>query len=285
MGAYAFADNPNLRWIGLPGPSSYSSVYTVSDVEALVGSRRLWLESGQFSGCSGLSNIVNLEFQRSFSTNAIVGCNSLPFLNLFYVDNVGVDYQTDMQNVPVSYIHIGPTLASRLSIMVSMFQGCSMLDHVTIATSTGPDGYQFSIPDNCFSGISTLTSVDGLYSCSGIGAYAFAGTNIEFNKPDQLMCAQNIGDYAFNGCQHVDVNYLGNCQHIGSYAFENNPNIPELIFGPSMEYIGEMAFVSCSNLYAVYFNNDKSSVPNITMETNAFADCGNLTNVCLTNTQ
>lgn len=211
MGAYAFAGNPNLRWIGLPGPSLYSSVYTVSDVEALVGSRRLSLDNHQFSGCSGLSNIINLEFQKSFSTTAIVGCNSLPFLNLFYVDHMSnIGGSADMDNVPVSYIHIGPALASQLSTMVSMFQGCSMLEHVIVATSTGADGYQFSIPDNCFSGIATLTSVDGLYSCSGIGSHAFAGTNIEFSNPDQLMYVRSIGNYAFNGTE-VDVGYLGNC--------------------------------------------------------------------------
>ena len=279
IGAYAFGHNPNLRWIGLPGPS-----HDISDISEMDQIRRLSLESSQFYGCSGLSNIINLEFQTSFSTNAIVGCNSLPFLNLFYVDTVSVDNSTDMAGIPVSYIHIGPALASQLSTMVSMFQGCSMLNKVTIATSTGPDGYKFSIPDYCFSGLSTLTSVEGLYSCSGIGSYAFVGTNIEFSNPDQLMYVQSIGEYALNGCPYVDVNYLWNCRHIGTCAFENNSNISELIFGPSMEYIGDGAFDLCTNLYGVYFHNDESSMPNITMGSYAFAACGNLTNVCLTNT-
>ena len=211
MGAYAFAGNPNLRWIGLPGPSLYSSVYTVSDVEALVGSRRLSIDNHQFSGCSGLSNIINLEFQKSFSTNAIVGCNSMTFLNLFYVDEVVNCSFTDLGGIPISGIHIGPQLASKLYTMIDIFHGCSMLEHVIVATSTGSGGYQFSIPDNCFSGIATLTSVDGLYSCSGIGSHAFAGTNIEFSNPDQLMYVRSIGNGAFNGCQQVDVDYLGNC--------------------------------------------------------------------------
>ena len=284
MGARAFADNPSLRWIGLPGPSLYSSVYTVSDVEALVGSRRLNIDNGQFSGCSGLSNIINLEFQKSFSTTAIVGCNSLPFLNLFYVDSMSnIGGSADMDNVPVSYIHIGPALASQLSTMVSMFQGCSMLNRVTIATSTGDSGYQFSIPDYCFYGISTLTSVEGLYSCSGIGEGAFIETNIEFSNPDQLMYVRNIGNYAFNGTQ-VDVGYLGNCEYIGASAFVDNPNISELVFGSSMYYIGERAFDSCTNLNVVYFNNDSSSMPNIAIGSNAFVNCSNLTDVCLTNT-
>ena len=211
MGAYAFAGNPNLRWIGLPGPSLYSSVYTVSDVEALVGSRRLSIDNHQFSGCSGLSNIINLEFQKSFSTNAIVGCNSMTFLNLFYVDEVVNCSFTDLGGIPISGIHIGTQLASKLNTAVDIFHGCSMLEHVIVATSTGSGGYQFSIPDYCFYGMSTLTSVEGLYSCLGIGESAFAGTNIEFSKPDQLMYVRNIGNGAFNGCQQVDVDYLGNC--------------------------------------------------------------------------
>jgi hypothetical protein len=246
-------------------------------------SRRLYMDNGQFSGCSGLSNIINLEFQKSFSTNAIVGCNSMTFLNLFYVDEVVNCGGTDLYDVPISGIHIGPQLASQLDTMVGLFQGCSMLEHVIVATSTGADGYQFSIPDNCFSGIATLTSVEGLYSCSGIGSHAFAGTNIEFSNPDQLMYVQNIGDYAFNGTE-VDVGYLGNCGYIGAGAFAGNPNISELVFGPSMYYIGERAFDSCTNLNVVYFNNDSSSMPNIAIGSNAFVNCSNLTDVCLTNT-
>ena len=120
MGADAFAYNPNLKWIGLPGPS-----HDISDISEMDQSRRLSIDNGQFSDCSGLSNIINLEFQKSFSTNAIVGCNSLPFLNLFYVDEVVDCNNQDMENVPVSYIHIGPELASQLSAMIPLFAGCS----------------------------------------------------------------------------------------------------------------------------------------------------------------
>ena len=277
MGAGAFAYNPNLKWIGLPGPS-----HDISDITQMDQSRRLSINNGQFYGCSGLSSIINLEFQKSFSTTAIVGCNSLPFLNLFYVDEVVNCSGRDLAGVPISGIHIGPQLASRLDTMVTIFHGCSMLEHVIVATSTGSDGYQFSIPDYCFYGLSALTSVEGLYSCSAIGSEAFAGTNIEFSKPDQLMYVQNIGNGAFNGCQHVNVNYLGNCAYIGEGAFAYNSNISELIFGPSMYYVGAEAFDFCTNLNVVYFNN--TLYPSITLGSNAFANCRNLAEVCLTNT-
>ena len=85
------------------------------------------------------------------------------------------------------------------------------MQKVIIATSTSDGGYQFSIPDYCFYGISTLTTVDGLYSCVSIGASAFTGTQVTFSKLDQLMYVLDIGSFAFQDCPTVNVDYLGNC--------------------------------------------------------------------------
>lgn len=61
-----------------------------------------------------------------------------------------------------------------------------------------------------------------------------------------------VGQYAFYGCEQLEVVDLPNATSIGNYAFPNCANLTEVDV-PNVTEIGEYAFQGCTNLMTVNF--------------------------------
>ncbi len=246
------------------------------------------IESEAFSGCSSLTKVEILASVTDMGEDVFLGCNGL-----VSAGPIGGGYNLEFgwEKVIPAYAFFGcNSLASVnipsgvISIGEYAFSGCSRLTSVKIPstvtdiavymfedcnqlTSAGPIGggytYEFGweemIPDNAFSGCSSLTSVKIPASVTSIGEDTFSGCS-------GLTSAGPIGGgyaYEFEWEKVIPANAFSGCGGLTSV------NIPS-----SVTYIGYDAFSYCSSLASV---NIPSSV--ISIGDNTFKCCDSLTSV------
>ena len=90
----------------------------------------------------------------------------------------------------------------------------------------------------------------------------------DLTLPDTL---ETIGEYSLIGCAFKTFIVPENVKNIRSYAFQNCPNLEEIIFNEKLEIINTGIWWGCSNLKRVDFSNTKL----LTTFTD-FRDCVNL---------
>ena len=173
------------------------------------------IESGAFSGCSGLTSVVIPDSVTNIGSYAFSGCTGLT--SVVIPDSVtsiesGAFY--GCSRLPSFTIPNGVT-----SIGSSTFSGCTGLTSVVIPGSvTSIEANAFS---NC-SGLVSITIGDGVTS---IGNYAFSGCTslTSFTIPDSVT---TVGQYVLSGCsslESVTIPFVGEgrktAKDSGQYPF------------------------------------------------------------------
>lgn len=101
-------------------------------------------------------------------------------------------------------------------------------------------------------------------------------TLVEFQFPENV---DSIGSSAFANCSKLAITSLSqSITTIGGYAFQNCYYLALTSLPSNLTYIGKSAFVNCSRLRAITFTNNAEN-PGITIESNAFQNCTNLTTI------
>lgn len=113
------------------------------------------------------------------------------------------------------------------------------------------DTYQAEIPDK----------VDGA-PVKALGKYAFAEKSDAKPKLGKVVISasiEEIGYGSFRGCSELeDVQFGGNEEVIGEYAFYQCTSLDEITIPESVETIKYGAFAGCSNLSKIVINNDNT---------------------------
>ena len=131
-----------------------------------------------------------------------------------------------------------------------------------------------TIPDEFFSGCSSLTSVDGLSNVTTIGAYAFSQcSSLAFIN---LSNVQSIGNYAFEYCSSLTSIDLSNVQSIGNWAFVFCSEL-QLDDLSNVTSVGEWAFSGCRSFSSIDLSNAT------TIGNSAFSNCDQLQSIELSN--
>ena len=99
-----------------------------------------------------------------------------------------------------------------------------------------------------------------------IGNGAFKSCGIDIKLPESL---EEIGDFAFSGCDLGDLILPDGLRSIGPYAFSYCRGITELTIPDSVISIGDYAFSGCKNLKDISIPDSELTIGN-----HAFSDTG-----------
>lgn len=174
------------------------------------------LDSGVFSGCTSLKEVVAMDKMGTINSNTFMGCTSLEeaditglhisgdrvFANCTSLKTIKTDYYTAfgasmfegctaLEEVTL----YNPTISDRA------FANCTSLETVNFGKATDADkSTVFTIGDSAFRGDNSLTAVNfNGYSVRSIGDYAFAECTAltSFTLPAGL---EHLGNNPFRGC-------------------------------------------------------------------------------------
>lgn len=147
-----------------------------------------------------------------------------------------------------------------------------LFDGKTALKSVKLGKYTEMIGDECFSGCTSLYSVERLDGVWSVGAGAFDGTAWLEAKTDEFVVVGDSVLIKYNG-EAAYVEIPDTVKHIGG-AFELNTYVTYVVIPDSVYTIGSYAFFGCERLYAVDFGKN---VQYIGMY--AFNDCGKITSL------
>ena len=179
-----------------------------------------------FSGCSSLSSIEIPEGVTEIGGYAFYECSSLSSIE----------------------IPEGVT-----EIRDSIFYGCSSLK------TAGPTGsgcnYEFGwtekIPNNAFSGCSSLSSIEIPEGVTEIGSRAFSGCS-SLSSIEIPEGVTEIGEDAFDGCSSLSsIEIPEGVTKIGSSTFSGCRSLSSIEIPEGVTEIGSHAFSGCSSLSSI----------------------------------
>lgn len=203
-----------------------------------------------FKGCDDLIDITIPDSITKIDDCAFYGCTSLKSINIpESVETIGAStfaYCNSLTNITIPKIvaDIGPfafencinltdVYIESISLHVDeyAFMGCQNLSNIEI----NPFNFTHEVIDNCLIEIASQKVIKGLKNCDKIPADG---------------SAEEIGSFAFRGCQHLTNMFIPDC----------------------IEFIGGGAFASCENISCIEVNEDNPvyhSDNNCFIETNS----------------
>ena len=218
--AYKYSDK-NATMSVCSNYSGYSGAIVIPSMlgHPLYGLRLVTgIESGAFSGCSGLTSITIPNSVTSIGFSAFRGCTGLTSITI-------------------------PNCLT--SIESRTFEGCTGLTFIAIPNNVT------SIGDNAFSGCTGLTSVTIPNSVTSIGYSAFSDCTglTSITIPNSVT---SIGDNAFQGCTGLtSVTIPNSVTSIGHFTFDGCKGLTSITIPNSVTSIGGFAFENCSELINV----------------------------------
>jgi hypothetical protein len=226
------------------------------------------IETGAFSGNTGLTGTLTIQCEGSIGNNAFSGCSGL----------------SGTLTVPATVTGLGSwafsgcsgftvlNLNSSGGIGGGAFDSCSGLVSADLSTFSG------SIGNNAFYGCTALEgSITIPATVTTIGDYAFYLTGLEELV---LQSVGNIGEFAFSNLSNLASLTLQCSGNIGRSAFESCTSLQDTLTIPAgVTGIGDQTFRGCTGLTSVDFTAYTGS----TIGPHAFRDCSNITSLTFDN--
>ena len=244
-----------------------STVINISD-EAFMGMTNL--EEVIFDDYSCLFNIGNMAFAGCTNLSKFGYENDDDLTFPTYVTNVGeyAFYGTNFDTINVNeYIEmIGESAFANIDVLSNINVDIYNIDYYSV------NGVLFSYDDELIQ--YPIAKNIQTYS---IPAYISEISDNAFKNAINLTTVnfgnvESIGNYAFSGCENLEVVYMPDTiTEIGLAAFENCSNIYAVSFSYNLVTIGDFAFKGCTSLFWIEI---PSSVQEIGDE--AFCDCTSL---------
>ena len=265
-------------------------------------------QSGNFAGCTKLSEVVLHEGVESIDEFAFNGCkdllsielpNSITTIGSYSFAGTGL---TSIE-IPNSVTSIGQSafegtgltsieIPDKVSTIENYtFRNCSSLNSVTLPNSV------VTIGNEVFKGCSSLTSIVIPDDVTAIGSSAFRDCNnlASINLPNGINslatglfygCAGltsvtgvsnviSVGENSFYNCsalESIDIGHI--LEDIGNSAFYGCASLNSLVASDRLVSIGEQAFFNCTSLEEFVMSETTQSIGNL-----AFYHCGNLQNI------
>lgn len=186
------------------------------------------IDDGAFYNCADIISVIIPDSIESIGNQAFYNCSGI--LNLTIPDSVK-------------------------SIGSSAFWGCSSLQSITLPFIGSGDekathlGYIFGAAK--YSDIS--------YYPSGVESIRYVPTTLKTITISDKC--ENIGDYAFYGCQYISTVNIGkSVKNIGAYAFYQNSSLTSATIPNSVENIGNEAFYNCRKLATITLGENIESI-------------------------
>lgn len=282
IGNSSFEDCANISSVALPSKSYTIGNQAFFNCTSLTGTPNLSHCSSigyyAFANCTKLTGALNLSRCSSIEKYAFSNCTGIrsvafpttPYIieECAFANCIGITGPIDLSGcisigenafVNCSGITGSINLSNCTSVGKSAFAGCS-----GIASMTCPTHNVSVIPENCFSGCSSLK-------------YFNRDANAEFNLTDITSIEAN----AFQNCTGITGSIdLSDCTSIGKNAFSGCCDLTSVIWPiDKVSAIPENCFSDCSDLK--YFNRDANAEFNLTGITfigvNAFQNCTGIT--------
>lgn len=243
IGSYTVSDIPTLE-----------TVYFSDDVRTI--------GDYAFSDCTQLLELSGLEQVRTIGMYAFSGCGAIKNVTLSEIERIGQYAFYGCSQLQT--VMIGEKLRE---MQIHAFEGCSSLNSVTIASS---------VPDQAFSGVSSIRTVFVQSPASSVGKEAFSRcAALDMVKFDASVSMIDSG--AFEKCASLTSVILPeNLVSIGEYAFSECTGLRILSLPENLRQIGVQAFYGCSMLTEININAE-------TIGNRAFAGCTGLRNVSFEN--
>ncbi len=290
VGAAAFQGCTTLTSLSLPRelpmiPSNLCNA-CVSLTSINLPRRAQIIGAGAFSGCWSLTSVSIPTNIYTIGESAFAGCTSLVDLKLS--DHVVIIRESAFQGcLALPSVTLPESLRY---VESSAFAGCWALATVTLTTGQtrfGTDVFAGSavtsvnispsvtrIPENAFTGCTSLKSVTFPIAVTNIGASAFASCHSlsEIVLPDYLT---SIDSAAFSDCKSLRaINIPRGVQTISADAFLLCTSLSSLALTNGLRNIASQAFYGCTNLTSLTL---PATVTNI--EESAFGFNNNLSAV------
>lgn len=270
----AFENCSSIETITIPdslkdiGESAFYNCSKLKSVNVYTNSNLNSIGNSAFEDCSELESLHLPNSLTHIGIKAFANCTSFGGI-------IGSD--SDSDNI-ISMLTIPKNVETL---------GDNCFQNTYIQTLNIPEGSKLEkIPDYAFNGCSNLINIfieesrDFKSNIKTIGLHAFDGCinlcNITKNGKTQSLELPNsieyVGDYAFNGCQHISsVRMPENLKNLGNYCFNTSLNtifyIPHyLITPPKFSKLGqEVKDIDSNPVYPFgqSFNNGKIVQPEI----------------------
>ena len=276
--SYAFGDCGQLTSVNIPqtvnsiGASAFNGCIKLTSVNIPNGIAAI--EANTFKDCQSLSYISLPSSITSIGSYAFSGCANLSSINFSNSQNItevgdNAFYGTAWLNNQSGLLYIGKVA----------YKYCGTMP--TGTNITLKDGTT-RISKGAFSDCSGLASIDLPESLTTIGGSAFSGcTSLKEITIPRNMVSMGLGTSSsvFYGCSGLKkVTIL--CPNIGSWWFRDLSSLEEIVFGNSVESIGEHAFYFCKGLTSIVIPETVTTIGN-----EAFSMCTNLSSVTIGNSQ
>jgi uncharacterized repeat protein (TIGR02543 family) len=239
------------------------------------------INSGAFSGCNSITEIVVPNSVTSIAQGAFEECSNLKKLTIPFVGssrtpsyyNGRLDYIFGSQTYLVPSTLENITITDQTTISTNAFKNCSFIKNVVI--EEGLETIQYS----AFEGCSSLINVSLPESVKTIGERLFYECVSLENiiLPNGLLSLPNR---IFSGCTSLKTIILpNNLIQIGTWVFSNCSSLKEIEIPSTVRTIGEYAFYGCRGLETINLPNGLDAIEN-----NTFYNCTSLTNFELPST-
>lgn len=267
------------------------------------------IQSGNFAGCTKLSEVVLHEGVESIDEFAFNGCtdllsielpNSITAIGSYSFAGTGltsIEIPNNVTSIGQSAFAGCPSLASieipdKVSTIENYtFRNCTSLNSVTLPNSV------VTIGNEVFKGCSSLMSIVIPDDVTAIGSSAFRDCNnlASINLPNGINslatgifygCAGltsitgisnviSVGENSFYNCSALESIDIGHkLEGIGNSAFYGCTSLSSFVASDRLVTIGERAFYNCTSLEEFVMPETTQSIGNF-----AFYHCGNLQNI------
>lgn len=266
IGAYAFADCPNLYRVDLGGQQILEGAFSnCPNLQVLQMDDVSYIGKNAFKNCSNLMAILSWPHQIQslfiIGESAFSGCSNLdlviPSSVLYIADNA-------FENSGIT----SATLPANLSKLGSgVFQGCTSLKNASIPSQIT------AIPDKTFAGCTSLQTVSYSNQLTAIGTEAFLNCSSlkQVTLPEGLTA---LGRNAFSGTGLTSVHIPDSVTALEWGVFLDCKSLISATLPKNLTELPESLFAGCSSLTTVTLPDSLTAIPD-----NLFSECKALTSI------
>ena len=221
-----------------------------------------------FYACKSLTTITIPASVTTIGRSAFEDCSTLESVSFAtdegYSKVSKIDTSAFVNTALKSFVFPTREKNAAITLGTSLFQGCKLLETVTLSPS--------------------VKKIDGLFTgCYSIVSMGTAGTDFAVDSSGRILCNAKLTSYLYafrpiEGELTIDDTIL----EIGTNAFTGQMGLTSVIIPASVQKIGKSAFSGCKALLNVEFkDNSKLTATNLGDE--IFASCSILKTVTLPN--